>query len=189
MNAGDEQPSERERSAFHESGHVVVAFLEGLKFVNVTIEPNPQAGTSGGVHYDNQVTERLDRLTRGSCHGLSEAEQRFVESILSSTLGGPIAEEGFKGHPNSHGALHDKRFVDRLCRKVTTATGLAQGLFDRMKCRAEKLVLEEPGRTCVAAVAEALLEQTTLAYRDVKAIIEKARTPDAQDEDHCGNHE
>ena len=76
-----------EVSAYHESGHVLMAVLSGAKVISVTIEPDFDDGPRR--HGDTKIEWPVSMFSR----------KQLLEKIVRVTLAGPVAEMIHTGDP------------------------------------------------------------------------------------------
>lgn len=90
-----------ELTAYHESGHALVAWLLGAQINLITLEPEKDDGPQ--KHGYTQILWRRDRMT----------DREFAEKAVQVCLAGPVAEMIYSGDPYHPGFIaewaHDWR--------------------------------------------------------------------------------
>ena len=157
----------RTLTAYHEAGHAVVAFDQGVRIFGISLVPGE--GKMGHARVD---TLFLDRRT-ATFPSDKGARNRFtLERHVMVLLGGGLAAEhldpetGRKGE-TSHvkGSDHDKAFS--LLLQFTGSRAEAEKYYEWLKVRAEGIVLNPRRWFQIKGLAEVLLEQEKLGTRKV----------------------
>ena len=166
----------KERTAYHEAAHAVIAQLLGRNCCNVSIVA--RAGGQGGYTY---VSNEREFYTK----------KDVLESV-QVLLAGMAAERLFLGESGS-GASQDLSQASELLVKAITAWGMGRRLLtisDASPTPAQLDEAEEMLRSClneaealvnsqrdlIRTVAEALLEKGTLTSLEIDRIAEQSRT-------------
>jgi ATP-dependent Zn protease len=96
------RPSRIERTAYHEAGHAVAAYLRRLRFTNISIIPD--RGTLGRCEF-SEAPVIIDL----NAHSIGHARRR-IETLIIVSLAGVVAECLLTERHNWRGAhadLHD----------------------------------------------------------------------------------
>jgi hypothetical protein len=129
-------PVDREKVAFHEAGHAVVAWLFGLPLVRIYLDLETEGG---GAVSEVDLTHLC------------------IVHQIAFHYAGPVSEEIFKGPASSHRCSGDHLNVYVLLEKNGTPEEKTEGqaIQKRAYTLAEKLLRRHEAK--VARVAEALL--------------------------------
>jgi len=158
------------RSAYHEAGHAVMAYLLRQRFCSITIDPEKLDENIGGLIRLVHSRKQLKTIKFG---GLGA--QALVEKQIKLTLGGEVACGLFVGRKNWKLAEDDIQaclsLVYRLYDDDEEAFAYLNWLL--LSVRNELNLPDNWG--CVCAVAEALMKQKTISYRKAREIIRTAQ--------------
>ena len=160
---------EDEKTAYHEAGHVVAAFEMGISVRYVTIRPH-------GKGILGNTVLRCNKFTPG------------VGGHVILKLAGAYAAQLFR--PDAYPADHDQAcavmtdagFGDDFNQVEDAANTLfntdeeKRDYLQKMFDRTEKLVKSDWCQEAIQAIAEALLEKSTLTGREAKEIYFRAKT-------------
>ena len=166
----------KERTAYHEAAHAVIAQLLGRNCCNVSIVA--RACGQGGYTYVSNEQEFYSK--------------KYVLETVQVLLAGMAAERLFLGESGS-GASQDLSQASELLVKAITAWGMGRRLLtisDASPTPAQLDEAEEMLRSClneaealvnsqrdlIRTVAEALLEKGTLTSLEIDRIAEQSRT-------------
>jgi hypothetical protein len=139
-------------TAFHEAGHCVAAYSVGLRIVNLSIVPTPEA--------------------LGYCH---YAGHRSVEQEILVLLAGGVAEALHEGQHDFDGEESDAHAAYALAHRLAEGDGYrATTLLDRHREQARRLLLDPVTWSAVVRIAEALLERGALDGREARRIYRQA---------------
>jgi hypothetical protein len=120
--------------AFHEAGHAVVGEVCGIECTNLTIVPDEDEGTLGGVtnpDISGIFYEQMDvQMYR---HGDPEwaAIKDWVDSNTKSSLAGALAEQRITGAFNWNGAVGD---IENIGEKLLNVYGFEGPDYDEALC-------------------------------------------------------
>lgn len=146
------------RVAYHESGHVMVGTLLGLRLMDVDIERDADGG--------NGHTNFAPPSPREA------ATPEFVERVVTTFLAGFVAEARFVGERSWDGSGWD---VDMLLRdwlrRLSPDERVRRRHLERLLSRAEKLLDNEPTWQMVESVAQALAEKRHLTVAEVESLL------------------
>lgn len=155
-----------ERTAYHEAGHAVAAYLRHLRFTSISIIPD--RGTLGRCEFSESAVvidpESGDQL---------RARTR-IETLIIVSLAGVISESLLTGRHNWRGAhadLHD------ATRYASFVTGSAEELraYERWLWEHTRMLLgARPSWLAVQQLAAALIEDRRVGERRARAIIRAA---------------
>jgi hypothetical protein len=98
MNTIEIEPNENiVNTAFHEAGHCVAAFMEGLTFEFATIVPAEdfEGVVSGFEGYTDQMIAKLQ-----NCQNLNQKELSWLKKRIHISLAGGVIDEFRKCHSN-----------------------------------------------------------------------------------------
>lgn len=109
--------TEREATAYHESGHTLTAYRLRIRIVRVSIEPDLREGTLGHLQYSN----KMDTLPRDL---VEDRWKRIIQVLMS----GLVAERLFTGKDNLEGASGDLAMIDGIAPHLWPASELENAL-------------------------------------------------------------
>jgi len=138
-------------TAYHESGHAVMALLMGRPVKKVSIIPSQ------------------NRL--GACtiqKGRSKQVQDKIEAEMMILLAGMAAEGRKSGQYNVAGAAQDLRGVETLAMTRAGNVRQAQKLIHRMLDKTQHLLSEKSTWKAVKVIANELLEHESISGRAAK---------------------
>mgnify|MGYP001068229630 CR=1 FL=1 len=147
--------------AFHEAGHAVAYcyFFNGPRFKHVTIKPK---GSALGHVLGRPSIWRPDEDT--GVRFFVRLRDRIIR-----TLAGPEAERKVRGRYNQRGASDDWKSVADLVFHMAGSERQVNALMRYFDVVTEEFI--EFRWHKIEAVASALLERTTLSYKEVEQIL------------------
>jgi Peptidase family M41 len=160
------RPARVERTAYHEAGHAVAAYLRHLRFTSISIIP--YRGTLGRCEF-SEAGVILDLDLRA----MSRTRRR-IETLIVVSLGGVIAECLLSGRNNWRGAHADLHDAARYA-SVVTGSEDEMGAYVRWLWEHTRMLLSAP--PCWLAVqrlASALLDDHRIGERRARRIIAEA---------------
>ena len=157
-----------ERVAYHEAGHAVAAFEQGVPFEEVTIIP--EGGMSRHLRRGD-----FGRTFRPDARAGRGREQ--IEADIIVTFAGPAAEAKFGGRRNLVAARGDSASAAKLAAQVCTSHEEVVAYVEWLTIRAVKLIAGRPQWKAVQAVAASLLENHEISAVDARKIIKGASGP------------
>ncbi len=143
-------------TAFHESGHAIMAISLGRLIEKVTIEPKKNG---------------IDGIRLGSCKlqkGRSKASKDWLEDEVMILLGGMVAESFVTGRYCEMGAASDLSAVRRLLQSQPGSPKQLERWERRMLDRTVHWLNAPSHRETIEVVAKELLEKTTVSGRAVR---------------------
>jgi len=167
MNVPGKRISRKEKTAFHEAGHAVAAYLLRKKFRYVTIRSNGMFegyvmhGQPGSNLQDEWEDERIRRSA-------------LERDILISLAGGVVnlLLTGKRDHLGSYTDLHHALdLADHVCGSKKECTAYVNWLF----VRCEGMVKSPPNWHAVETLAGELLKREKIPYRKAREIIQAAK--------------
>jgi hypothetical protein len=160
------RPSRIERTAYHEAGHAVAAYLRHLRFTSISIVP--YRGTLGRCEF-SEAPIIIDLHA-----GTLQHTRRRIETLIIVSLAGVIAECLLTGRTNWRGAHADLHDAARYASFVTGSED-ELGAYVRWLWEHTRMLLGAP--PCWLAVqqlASALVEDRRVGERRARAIIADA---------------
>ncbi len=152
-----------ERTAYHEAGHAVAAYLRHLRFTSISIVPD--TGTLGRCEF----SETAIVLDLDSSAALRT--RRRIETMIIVSLAGVIAESLLTGRHNWRGAhadLHDAaRYASLVTASVEELRAYERWLWEHTRT----LLRARPGRLAIQQLAAVLMEDRRIGERRARAII------------------
>ena len=160
--AGLAEDRGRIATAYHESGHAVVAISLGRQIKKATI--NRANLQTGGVRLGAVMFEK----------GRSKPTDDWLEDEVMILLAGMVAESSFTGHYCDQGASVDLRAVDRLLDSRVRTERQLDKLRQRLLNKTEHLLSEPAHAMAVEAVVEELLAKGEVSGRLVRHHLNQA---------------
>ena len=160
------RPPRIERTAYHEAGHAVAAYVRRLRFTSISIIP--YRGTLGRCEF-SETPVVIDLQSPRIGHA-----RRRVETLIIVSLAGVIAECLLTGRNNWRGAHADLHDAAHYASHVTGSED-ELGAYVRWLWEHTRMLLAAP--PCWLAVRElaaALLEDQRIGERRARAIISGA---------------
>lgn len=154
-------PGDVTRAAYHQAGHVVVAYVLGLPVPDLSLEPDPEAAETCGYSL------WADALAEEGAGAAGDVEGLEAEAI--ACLAGPIAEAMVAGEFDEGVAEDDLYLALDLAEAAVGGEEGRDAFLDRAEDRAESLLDE--AWTAVEAVAGALVEARGLDADRVREIV------------------
>lgn len=149
-------------TAYHESGHAVMALLQGRPIEKVTICPaQMQAGGN--------------RL--GACKiqkGRIKSSQDPMETEVLVLLAGMVGESHFTERYCQAGASQDLMMVQRLLSRRASKERELQRLAKRLLNKTEHILNDEGHRRAIASIATELVKKETISGRAVRQLFNEA---------------
>lgn len=157
-----EAKAARLATAYHESGHAVMALLQGRPIEKVTICPAEM--TAGG-----------SRL--GACK-IQKGQQKSIQDPLEAEvlilLAGMVGESHITERYCHAGASQDLMMVERLLSRRTHKERELRRLAKRMLSKTEHILNREDHRKAIASIAVQLVEKETISGRAVRQLFAEA---------------
>lgn len=153
---------DRTATAYHESGHAVVAISLGRQIKKATVKRAHLS--TGGVRLGAVMFEK----------GRSKPTDDWVEDEAMILLAGMVAEARFTGRYCDQGAAIDLRAVDRLLDSRVRTQRQLDKLRQRLINKTEHLLDEPAHAIAVEAVAKELLIKGEVSGRLVRHHLNQA---------------
>ena len=153
---------DRIATAYHESGHAVVAISLGRQIKKATI--NQANLQTGGVRLGAVMFEK----------GRSKPTDDWLEDEVIILLAGMVAEASFTGRYCEQGAAVDLRAVDRLLDSRVRTERQLDKLRQRLINKTEHLLSDPAHAMAVKAVANELLAKSEVSGRLVRHHLNQA---------------
>ena len=154
------------RTAYHEAGHGVVAYLVRRSFRYVTIEK--QEDSLGHVHFQKFREGFQPDVDIGP------KIERTLEKEIMTGLGGLAAEKILTGRKRWTPSRSDIRQAMNCALQLHGDPETADKYIDYLLARTEKLLKFPVNWAAVQALAEKLLEHHWIGYRKTREIIKNA---------------
>ncbi|MDV2496601.1 MAG: hypothetical protein RX316_10410 [bacterium] len=159
-------------TAYHEAGHLLVAWRENITVHSVSIIDNPKIGSAGRVYLRNP----LDGARRSKA--VTKRSRRRLEGLVRYFLSGALAQKRF--NPRSYRRWHDeddRKQARKIIKRLAGADDeTARAALKHLEAQASDMLSEERSWLCVEAIAAALMERKELKAGEVKAIIKQVET-------------
>jgi len=161
-----------ERAAYHEAGHVVMAYLLRRRFRYVTIDQNElDEETKGLVRL-----AKLNRPWEDICLLSTEESRAKIEREIKVTLGGEVAEVLFVGRHNWPGARDDIKNCINFCTSQSGSFEEAEAYLRWLWLGAQNNLKLSEHWAYVQAIAKALLEHRRISYHKARTIIAEVKS-------------
>lgn len=150
----------KKATAYHEAGHAVAAWRQGLKFKRVTIKPDADSlghvlkGFPKWFRPDNDQSDRV-RL---------HAERHIIMDFA-----GQLAEAKFRGRRPRYGMGADNQNAVDMALYLCGSQKAVEAFLRFCWCVSQEFVNGRWGK--IEALAAALLERETLNYEDAIEVI------------------
>jgi hypothetical protein len=152
-----------ERTAYHEAGHAVAAYVRHLRFTSISIIPD--RGTLGRCEF-SETGVVIDPES-----GTQLRARRRIETLIIVSLAGVIAESLLTGRHNWRGAhadLHDAtRYASFVTGNVEELRAYERWLWEHTRT----LLGARPCWLAVQQLAVTLIEDRRIGERRARAII------------------
>lgn len=149
-------------TAWHESGHAVMAMIVGRPVLKVTISPaNLQ---TGGVRLGAVKIQK----------GRSRATNDSLEDEVLILLAGMVAESHFTDKYCRLGAGQDLRSARRMMQARANSQRQMEKLERRLIDKTEHLLSQEAHAAAIQSIARELLTNETISGRSVRHLFNQA---------------
>lgn len=162
--------TELERIAYHEAGHVVMAYVLRQKFHFITIDPEKLDENTGGLVRLVHSNKHLETIKFGGFGSWA-----LTEKQIKITLGGEVASGLFVGRKSWKLAEDDVQACLSLTEKQCGDEEEANAYLNWLLLSVRNELNLPDNWVRVRAVAEALMEKKTLNYRKAREIIRTAK--------------
>jgi len=158
------KPSRIERTAYHEAGHAVAAYLRHWRFTGISIVPDRY--TLGRCFFsEREIVLRTSRMR--------ETRAR-LETLIVISLAGPVAEWLVSGRRNRRGALDDFAEAERYAACVTSSEEELRAYLTWLWEFTGNLMSAEPHWSAVKALASELAGRGEVGERRARQLIRDA---------------
>jgi hypothetical protein len=158
----------QERTAYHEAGHAVMAYLEQIAISHASIIENEES--FGRVVLKSVVGPSFE-------FDLSWRNRKSIEKHCKVYLAGSIAERLARGRANWRGAHGDRSALANLIQYVYAQEEVVKAYVDYLSALTASELKNERTWRAVTAVAKELLERGRLGGRTVRRIVREALRP------------
>ncbi len=148
--------------ARHESGHALIATLEGLPLQTISVHPTK--GARGHV----QLAKRLSDLNLASLP--PEQRKDIGTRLLLVGLGGAASLNVIEGDPDWPAAAEDMKVYENTITEMGVPLAEQDDLFFRMYSRAVRLIFDN--RETIENLANTLVQRKVMNGEDVKREME-----------------
>lgn len=164
--AAPHRPSRIERTAYHEAGHAVAAYLRRLRFTSISVIP--YRGTLGRCEFSEAPV-----IVDLNAHSIEQARRR-IETLIIVSLAGGVAECLLTGRRNWRGAHADLQDAARYAAFITGSDDELGAYVHWLWERTTVLLSARPCWLAVQQLAEALVEDRRVGERRAREIIASA---------------
>ena len=158
-----------ERTAYHEGGHAVAAYLLKRRFTGISIVPDDDDGSLGRCTYDKWRSKLNPEYDDGP------VLRNLVETRVMTALAGIQAEAELTRRRNWVGANSDLRSAANLLSYISGSTAEHTAYQDWLWERTGSLIRDPQHWAMIQALASALLTQHLIGERKARAIIREAQ--------------
>jgi ATP-dependent Zn protease len=154
-----------ELTAYHESGHALVAFLLGARVNLITLEPEKDDGPQ--KHGYTQILWRRDRLS----------DKEFAQKAVQVCLAGPVAEMIYSGDPYHPGLVgewaNDWREAWNAAAPLCADERKRLAYLEQSTVELHQKLRRDDHWNALAALADNLLAHETLDREQFQEFIEE----------------
>lgn len=161
--------TELKRTAYHEAGHVVMAYILHKRFHFITIDPKKLDENTGGLVLLADSNKLLNNINMGFY-----VSRTAIERQIKITLGGEVACGLFVGHENWKLSGDDAIVCFRIANSQCGDEEESEAYLNWLLLSVRNELSLPHNWVCVCAVAKALMKQQTLSYRKTREIIKSA---------------
>ena len=166
------KPTVEERAAYHEAGHVIMAYLLRRRFRFATIDQNElDKETKGLVRL-----AKLNRPWEDICLLDTNESRAKIEREIKVTLGGEVAEALLVGRRNWLGAKDDIKNCINFCTSQSGSFEEAEAYLRWLWLGVQNNLKLREHWAYVQAVAKALLEHRRISYHKARTIIVEVKS-------------
>lgn len=162
----DRERKRLEAIAYHEAGHAVAAFTQGVRFARVSIVPDESAETLGYVLH---TAHRW--ITEDETYTPSPVIRARIEARIIVVLAGQNAEFRFTGRHNPRHAQSDYTGAFDLAMLVVRSEREFDAYFKWMAVRTSMLFDSPWNWAAVEALAATLMDKRSIGSTTARAII------------------
>lgn len=156
------QWSDEEKTAYHEAGHVVVAYLKRRKFTSVSINAH-------GDSYGRVLFSELSSFEHiNSC---DPKTLKLIETNISILYAGPLAVWFLTGKYDFEGAGSDFALADMLVHYAAETIDEAEAYLSLVKARTTNLLWWPNNWYAVEKLAQELRSKRNIGYRRAREIV------------------
>lgn len=167
-------------TAYHEAAHGLLAFLNKVRIVKISIVPNELAGSLGYLISSNKL------IDPGATTSINRDR---LEHFIMITLAGGAAEKIYDSSCNMSGSAVDFQIADQLLKDLTHSPKEKELLKELLVARTTCLLKQKENWAMVDALACHLLNsEPTVKGRNVLKIFKQAN-PQLEREAICGLRE
>ena len=162
-------PSELEKTAYHESGHAVMAFLKKVRILQVSVIPDDSVGILGVLVKSNKIEIESNQTKQ------KEVFLNRLENFILVAMAGMVAEFIITGIRNYKGAVQDITYIQDLLARITYSQKEKELYEDMLWARTSFILREEGNWKMVKTLATHLLNKSpTLTGKQTLEILRKA---------------
>jgi hypothetical protein len=165
-------PKALRNTAFHESGHAASAFLLGVQFRFVSIRPDQERGTVGGL-----MLRKRPKWAWPDTEEYNDVRARtWFEKMAQISLAGQVAESKHAGRrPAHYSHATDNDHAREMAMEIYGSDEECDVWMELILIRARNQL--DNFWPAVEALAEELLKRGTIAVPEVRQIILNAMCP------------
>lgn len=153
-------------TAYHEAGHGLLAFLNKVRIVKISIVPNELAGSLGYLISSNKLID---------AGAMTTTNKDRLEHFIMITLAGCAAEKIFDSSCDISGSAVDFQIADQLLKDLTHGPKEKELLKELLVARTTRLLKQKENWAMVDALAIHLLNnEPTVKGRKVLEIFKQA---------------
>jgi ATP-dependent Zn protease len=154
---------ERTKDAYHESGHVLLAHLEGIHFKYVTIKPDEDSlGHVLLTPYSAKFRPDLN---------VNAAVRKRVEALVMVDFAGKCAEEILVAGKVPKGFMSDFRDAVNIASHIHADEKVLTAYLAYLMARTEETLEMSPNWEAVETLAALLLTKETVPAKEAKAVM------------------
>jgi ATP-dependent Zn protease len=157
-----------EKTAYHEAGHIVAAYLMGHELTSVTIIPSENAL---GVAKSHPFTDDFD-VEKFSLYDIKDYNLLF--KLLVSSCAGQVAAHIASGRKDKIGCYDDYEQVTELMFKFNLDDEMIKSLYKSSEIYTRQILEYQEVWELVESIAKKLLVKKELNHDDIFSIIEES---------------
>jgi ATP-dependent Zn protease len=166
-------------TAYHESGHAVMALALGRLVQKVTVVPRKSHGNSLA---NPQGKSTVGGTQLGACQikkGRSKASSNLLEDDVMILFAGMVAEARYTGQYCQQGAMQDLLNIKRLLCDRVSSQSQHDRIHRRLLDKTEHILSRNGHPQAIELIANELMQKATISGRAVRHFYEQTKQQDS----------